>query len=691
MHGLVVNVPGSEASSACAGTDNKLPQSAATFRSCSVADCALGSCVANSAMRSDYPMLYSLSYDKPVIIHQSLDARSGKSVYGPTRGGWLMTIIGQNFGNVADGNVSLEFISSLHLDAHLSFFAVINVSVSSSVFNNMIKSDTFGKYLNGKAVCRIPCTPGSPADGVWQIPGTSLNGEWTILHDQYQCNTTLFYAGTGNRFVSDTHIVCIAPAGVGLSQGLTVAVGSTQLDGPSPVPNERSETQYGQIHSRGATEITLGADVGSPVHVASVLTLFGPGECNEVKGVFCTTSKSCGLDGACSASGAIVVGLSAPKPDLSQETAVGVVSANYDLNTLNFAEGSWNIPVTAEQGIVRVPGINLMDSDSQLDQMQYAYSMFSYERPSVFSVMPKLGAVMLTRQITIDGINFGIQSRYIEVRVAGIPYKLHPFGAAWIEQEHVCCKCYWQCSGSPRTCSCQGDTSPVMEEINGTCVDPLGTSVTCPTFSVAICKVFSVHEQLQTLVPNMYTQFNQGLVPLVGLIPKQSLSPSVGDKQFQLCVIADPWCPLSSTPDTYINYFLTVHCPKMTKPETILIVGYSGISPTQTDPTQFYMVTLADSLSIAPACDDSLKVCCSYTMLFQDYFSSMPNFNYYDRYHPFPGFCGQHLVRAVIDGYESFDRSMQKENLNLHSLLYYDDKPVSCFLMIFQILPNMPY
>ncbi len=50
-------------------------------------------------------MLFSLSYDRPVITHQSLDTKSGKSVYGPTRGGWLLTIVGQNFGNFADGEV----------------------------------------------------------------------------------------------------------------------------------------------------------------------------------------------------------------------------------------------------------------------------------------------------------------------------------------------------------------------------------------------------------------------------------------------------------------------------------------------------------------------------------------------------------------------------------------------------------
>jgi hypothetical protein len=104
VHGLAVNVPGSKALSACAGTDQKWPQTAATFRACNEAECALGSCVAKSVTRSNIPMLYAFSYDRPVITHQSIDAISGKSAFGPTRGGWLLTIIGRNFGNVADGN-----------------------------------------------------------------------------------------------------------------------------------------------------------------------------------------------------------------------------------------------------------------------------------------------------------------------------------------------------------------------------------------------------------------------------------------------------------------------------------------------------------------------------------------------------------------------------------------------------------
>ena len=559
---------------------------------------------------------------------------------------------------------------------------VINVSVSSSVFNNILQSDSFGKYLFGKAVCRIPCTPGSPADGVWQVPGPGMTSDGQYqTHDQYQCDRNAYYAGTGNRFVSDTHIICIAPAGVGLSQGLTVAVGSTQVDGPSPVPNEVLETAAGQSHNRGLATIAAASAAGSPLHVDSVLALFGPGACDNAVGIqSCTSSKACGEGGSCSSQGALFIGASLPfVPPLSHLSAVAVISTNYDTNLLTLAPGSFDSAVTASEIVLRVPGINVMDSDSQLDQMQYAHSMFSYERPTVISAAPKLGAVMLTRQITVDGMNFGVQTRYVEVRVSGLPYKLHPFGDTLLQQEHVCCQCYWQCSGNdPRTCSCSAD--PQWVPINGTCVD-LSQSGSCGTHLVELCKIYTVHEQLQTAVPNMYSQYNQGLLPINGLIPKQTLSPSTGDKQFQLCVNQDPWCPLSTIPDTYMGHFLTVSCPAMSKPETILITEYKGVFGT--DPAQFYMVTLKDSLSVKPDCDDSLKVCCSYTLTFQDYFSGLPNFKFYDRYHSFPGFCGQHIIRTIIDGQMSLSRSMQKENMNRHSLLYYDDKPVSFCLVCF--------
>jgi hypothetical protein len=360
-------------------------------------------------------------------------------------------------------------------------------------------------------------------------------------------------------------------------------------------------------------------------------------------------------------------------PPLSQYTAIAVVAANYDFNTLVISPGSLGFAVSASQAVIRVPGINVMQSDSQLDQMQYAFSMFSYERPTVQLATPKLGAAMLTRQITVDGINFGVQTRYIEIRVEGIPYKLHPFGEAVLHHEHICCRCYWKCSGTePRVCACSTDAR--WEPINGTCVDISQTGA-CANHLVEVCKVYTVHEQVQTSVPNMYSHYNQGLLPITGLIPKQSLSPSTGDKQFQLCVIQDPWCPLSTTPDTYINYYLTVTCPAMQRPETLLIIEYKGVQGT--DPLQFYMVTLKDSLSVKPDCDESLKICCNYTLTFRDYFSNLPNFNFYNRYHSFPGFCGQHIIRTVIDGHHSVNRSTQKQNMNEHSLVYYDDKPVS--------------
>jgi hypothetical protein len=665
VHGLVINVPGSASSSACAGLDNRWPQNLGSFRSCSLADCALGSCVANSAMRSDYPMLYSLSYDRPVITHQSRDTRSGKSAFGPTRGGWLLTIIGKNFGNYADGTINLSiiynFLSFRFTDKSVSWCAVINVSVSSSVFNNVLKSDTFGKYLQGKAVCRIPCTPGSSADGVRQT-----------FQDQYQCDGNTYFSGTGNRFVSDTHIVCIAPAGVGISQALTVAVGSTQVDGPSPVPNARKETAAGQINNYGATYTAAPFTKGGPIRVESALALLGPGSCSDVNVTQCTSKLDCGSKGTCSGSASVFIGTAVPPPsDLSKLEAVGIISADYDTNTLIVAPGSLEFAKSELVAVVRSPGINIGPLDGKLDQMQYAFSMFSYERPTISVASPKLGAVMQTRQITIDGLNFGLQTRYVEVRVQGIPYQLHPFGDAVVHHEHVCCTCYWECAGSPRICGC---TPPKQTPISGSCV-ALSPSGICTMHLVDVCKVFTVHEQLQTSVPNIYSHYNQGLLPVHGTIPKQTINPSLGDKQFQLCVIQDPWCPLSTTQDTYIDWYLTVNCPTMVRPETQLVTEYKGVSGT--DPNQFYTVLLKESLSVKPECDDVLKVCCSFTLSFKDYFSSLPNYNVYDKFHKFPGFCGQHVIRALIDGQDSFGRGKQKENMNSQSLIYYDDKPVS--------------
>jgi hypothetical protein len=277
---------------------------------------------------------------------------------------------------------------------------------------------------------------------------------------------------------------------------------------------------------------------------------------------------------------------------------------------------------------------------------------------------------MFSRQITIDGQNFGIQTRYVQVLLEGIPYRLHPFGEAIVHQDHICCHCQWQCFNYPRECRC---SPPHLDPIVGTCVDQASPSA-CSNHLIDVCKIFSLHDQIQTAVPNIYNTYNQGLLPFHGVIPKQGLSPTQGDKQFQLCVVQDSWCPLSIVPGAYQNWFLTVSCPSMPKAETQLIVDYKGVSGT--DAGQFYMVTLKDALSSKPDCDDVLKICCTYVLSFQDPFLNQPTFNFYDNFHGFPGFCGQHIIRVVVDGYQSPNRAMNANNLNMQSLIYLDDKPV---------------
>ena len=249
VHGLVINEPGTAQAAACAGTDGLWPQGADKFRVCSKADCALGSCTSNSVMRSDYPTTRTFSYDSPTIFHHSAVPPSGNSAFGSTAGGWLLTIVGRNFGFYAD---------------------VVNVSVASSLFDNALKSQATGRYWHGKAACRIPCTPGAEADAVGQLHG-----------DEYQCDEE-FAQGAGNRWMSDSHIMCIMPAGVGVGKGLTLAVGSAQVDGPSPVPALAADTQYGQAHGFGRT-ISDEAYVSEPdlIYVESSRDLLGWGYCRR--------------------------------------------------------------------------------------------------------------------------------------------------------------------------------------------------------------------------------------------------------------------------------------------------------------------------------------------------------------------------------------------------------------------------
>ena len=109
----------------CAGTNGLWPQAPDKYRVCSVADCALGSCTSNSVMRQDYPLTRAFSYDSPTIFHHSTVTPSANSAYGSTAGGWILTIIGRNFGFYAD---------------------VVNVSVASSIYDNPRLSLATGRY-----------------------------------------------------------------------------------------------------------------------------------------------------------------------------------------------------------------------------------------------------------------------------------------------------------------------------------------------------------------------------------------------------------------------------------------------------------------------------------------------------------------------------------------------------------------
>ena len=82
----------------------------------------------------------------------------------------------------------------------------------------------------------------------------------------------------------------------------------------------------------------------------------------------------------------------------------------------------WSVSTGGLAGdhLSRPPGINVGPSDGELDQTAHSINAFSYARPVVHLVVPREGPVRRTRRITVDGANFGIQSRYIEVFVAGM-------------------------------------------------------------------------------------------------------------------------------------------------------------------------------------------------------------------------------------------------------------------------------
>ena len=716
VHGLVLNEPGTTRSAACAGTDGKWPQTPGTARSCSVADCALGSCTANSQMRSDYPMTRAFSYDSPTILHHSVIPPSGNSAFGSTAGGWILTIVGRNFGFYAD---------------------VVNVSVGSALYDNPILSQATGRYWHGKAVCRIPCTPGSASDGVGQSWG-----------DEYQCDDRdKFVAGGGNRWMSDSHILCVMPAGVGVARGLTVAVGSAQVDGPSPVPSLRGTTQYGQNNGFGRA-VTSDPHAAAPlaVYVDSAATLFGWGYCareapagaavservfdglagsaEELRrrqsvtgfGRVCRQKEDClppapppqfdeqgniipverdqdldaeGRAWVCLAYGTLVRNVPAPAVQPGLEVALGVSrlelardeSFNGDLVSVE----PWSVPTAGEVGIElsRPPGINVGPSDLQLDQMTHSPNAFSYARPVLTLVVPREGAVRRERVITVDGANFGVQSRYVEVVVGGIPARKHSlgqtlvstpdFGAPYGGQEEVCCSCEWYCQGEPRRCACRASSHGSQRR----CVAG-STSVTgdCREYRINTCGVTRVHQQLTCTVPDLHHDLDEGMLPIYGAVPDQK---SPGDRDFKLCTSAingyNGPCPLSKVPGYYVGWSLKITYPANNEYDIRHITAYDGLAGSE---TRDYRVSLSEALRAKAECDEQFG-CPTFRLTPKlsggRNMDAVPS-NLYNRPgHPFPGFCGQHQVRVRVDGQASRARQHSRENANQQSLIYLDDKP----------------
>ncbi len=105
-----------------------------------------------------------------------------------------------------------------------------------------------------------------------------------------------------------------------------------------------------------------------------------------------------------------------------------VSSSSYDMfyppphKPMQVTVAGWSVATGGLAGdhLSRPPGINVGPSDAELDQMAHSINAFSYARPVVHLVVPREGPVRRTRRITVDGANFGIQSRYIEVFVAGM-------------------------------------------------------------------------------------------------------------------------------------------------------------------------------------------------------------------------------------------------------------------------------
>jgi len=703
VHGLRLNEPGTPRAAACAGTDGLWPQAPGKWRMCSPSDCALGSCTSNSELRSDYPMTRAFSYDSPTIFHHSTVEASGNSAHGSTAGGWLLTIVGRNFGFYAD---------------------VVNVSVASSIFDNPLSSLATGRYWHGKAVCRIPCVAGAEAQSVGQLSA-----------DEYQCDAS-FVAGGGNTWMSDSHILCIMPAGVGVAKGLSVAIGSSQVDGPSPVPSLRESTRFGQANGFGSTLLSLPyAAEESLLYVDSSRSLFGWGYCQRqsdaighaiivagVNGKLVTGfTKVCQRDNDCLAPlpaqeydefgealpiaerlpdvdefgvllpawkcigyGTLVRKEAAPAvtPGLEVVIATSLLGAAQDVTVQGdqVRVESWSLATMGLDGeeLSRPPGINVGPSDLELDQVTYSPNAFSYSRPYVHLVLPREGPVRRSRRITVDGSDFGFLSRYIEVVVVGIPQRLHAQGTALAASptggapegatEEVCCSCDWYCSGTPRVCKCR----PAAHDSRRRCIAGSETSEGCREYYIETCVVSRVHQQLSCTVPDIYHELDEGLLPIWGAIPDQKLS-AAGDREFHLCSTSingfDGPCPLSKIPAFYVGWHLTVTYPVSGEYDIREIIMYEGKADSA---SKDFKVELKDALTNKPECDDQFG-CPGYTLT--PHIRGVASNTYNKLAHPFPGFCGQHQVRVRIDGHASMPRSMSRENVNKQSLIYLDDKP----------------
>jgi hypothetical protein len=150
-----------------------------------------------------------------------------------------------------------------------------------------------------------------------------------------------------------------------------------------------------------------------------------------------------------------------------------VSSSSYDIMQVTVA--GWSVATGGLAGdhLSRPPGINVGPSDGELDQIAHSINAFSYARPVVHLVVPREGPVRRTRRITVDGANFGIQSRYIEVFVAGIAQRKHALGQTLVNtgggeggglfakesavpvggSDEICCSCDWYCVGYYFICS----------------------------------------------------------------------------------------------------------------------------------------------------------------------------------------------------------------------------------------------